>query len=282
MLLRIFIALAAVLVSLPGTLAQGLSAKNDPDTIADARTAAGSADIASAWLIAPTTIYPHFVQGSEYEPSGLRLRMADNRILTLMLDANHVFEDRQPRLADLDGDGRDEIILVLTSLEKGASLAAYSVVGDKIALKARTPFIGRPYRWLNPAGIADFNGDGQMDIALVAMPHLAKRLELWTLTDRGFQQIGKMEDISNHQNGSPHTAMSAIADFDGDGVADLAIPDGSRRIIRIISFAGVQGRETNRIALPFAANGAFSLRQEQGNYVLTIPLQGGEIVDISF
>lgn len=278
--LYIFAILFAALFSVTNAVAQESRATNDPDAIADLRIATGQKDITSAWLIAPTTRYPHFVQGSDYEAGGLRLRMADGRTLTLMLDEDHVFEDRQPRLADLDGDGSDEIVLVLTSLAKGASLAAYAVVGDTITLKAKTPFIGRPYRWLNPAGIADFDGNGQLDVAFVAMPHLAKRLELWTLSDRGFRQTGKVKDISNHQNGSPHTGMSAVADFDGDGIADLAIPDGSRRIIRVISLAGPVGREIDRIPLPFAANGAFSLRKTETGYVLSVPLAGNEIVEI--
>jgi len=44
--------------------------------------------------------------------------------------------------------------------------------------------------------------------------------------------------------------MAAAADFDGDNITDLAIPDGSRRGIRILSFAGGKAREVARIASP--------------------------------
>jgi len=260
--------------------AAGISANTDPEAIADLRIAQGQNDIAEAWLIAPVTRYKHFVQGSNYEPGGVRLKMADGRVLTLMLDAAYVFEDRQPRLADLDGDGKDEIILVLTALDQGASLAAYAVEGDAITLKAKTPFVGQPYRWLNPAGIADFDGDGQLDVALVAMPHLVKRLEFWTLGPKGFQKIGAVDDVSNHNNGSPFTGMAAVADIDHDGIADLAIPDGSRRFIRVISFAKGKVRDIARLPLPFAANGTFSLRQQAEGYVLTVPMTGGEIAEL--
>ena len=282
MLFRILIvAIAAITIS-TNALSQNLMAANDPASIADLRIAQGDKDIAEAWLIAPTMRYPHFVQGSNYEAGGLRLRTREGRNLTLLLDETLVFEDRQPRLTDLDDDGRDEIILVLTSLEKGASLAAYSIVDDEIRLKAKTPFIGRPYRWLNPAGIADFNGDGKLDVAFVAMPHLAKRLEYWTLSDHGFRQVGKIEDVSNHKNGSMHTGMSVTADFDGDGITDLAIPDGSRRFIRVISFAGSKEREIERIPLPFSANGTFSIRKTNKGQTLSIPLDGGETVEVKF
>jgi hypothetical protein len=40
----------------------------------------------------------------------------------LTLPEDSAFEDRQPRLADLDGDGRDEIVLVRSRRSKPASL----------------------------------------------------------------------------------------------------------------------------------------------------------------
>ena len=43
--------------------------------------------------------------------------------------------------------------------------------------------------------------------------------------------------------------MSAVADFDGDGIADLAIPAFDRRALRLIAFAP-KPREIARLALP--------------------------------
>lgn len=221
--MRALFALITLLFSLPA-LAQ-TAGKSDPEALADLRVARGNT-IAEAWLIKPTTRYPHFVQGSRYEAGGLRVRMATGEVLSLTLDDQHVFEDRQPRLADLNGDGTDEIVLVLTSLTKGASLAVYEITNGKISLRAKTNFIGRPFRWLNPAGIADFDGDGRLDIAFVAMPHLIKRLEFWTLRGGSLHQIASGTSYSNHRNGSVHTAMSVVADVNKDGLADLILPTG--------------------------------------------------------
>jgi len=255
--------------------AQELSAKTDPEAIADLRVATGQKNIASAWLIAPATRYPHFIIGGKYEPSGVRVKLASGKILTLMLGKDQVFEDRTARLADLNGDGRDEIIVVLTSVTKGASLAAYSVAGNQLVLMAKTPFIGQRFRWLNPAGIADYDGDGKLDVALVQMPHLVKRLEIWTLEGGEFVRTQSINDVSNHRINSTNTAMSASRDFNGDGIADLAILSGDYTKVRVFSFAGGQAKEIGRFPLPAAANGDFTLVRFTRGWQLRVPLVNG-------
>lgn len=280
-MLRSFVLLIVLLVSSLGGRAQELSPQNDPEAIADLRVASGSKDIAKAWLIAPTTRYLHFVQGSKYEPSGLRVKLSTGQVLSLLLEDHLVFEDRQPRLADLDDDGRDEIILVLTDVDKGASLAAFSVENGALTLKAKTPFIGRPYRWLNPAGIGDFDGDGRMDVAFVAMPHLVKQLEVWSLEKGRFVRWGQFGNFSNHRNGSRHTGMSAQADFNGDGIIDLVLPAGDRQSIRFVTLAKRKSRAIKTAPLPSAADGTFILEEKAGSYSLLVPLADGNTVKLA-
>ena len=205
----------------------------------------------------------------------MRVRLRDGAVLELLLDDQQVFEDRQPRLADLDGDGRDEIVLVLTSVAAGASLAAFDISNGAIRLEAQTPFIGEPNRWLNPAGVADFDGDGRLEIAFVAMPHLVKRLELWSLTNGALRKEIELGDVSNHRLGSVHIGTAAVADFDGNGIEDPAVPDGSRQELRILSFAGETPRELRRLPLSGPADGEISARRAGDGWEITVPLEGG-------
>ena len=119
----------------------------------------------------------------------------------------------------------------------------------RFAILAETPPIGTPNRWLNPAGIADFDGDGAVEIALVRMPHALGRLELWRWSAGKLLKVAETRDTSNHAIGSRALGQSAVADFDGDGVVDLAIPSFDRRAIRLLSFRGGV-REIARIKLP--------------------------------
>jgi hypothetical protein len=152
----------------------------------------------------------------------------------------------KPRLADL-GDG-EKIVVVKSYLAAGSALAVIGERDGRFAILAETPPIGTPNRWLNPAGIADFSGEGAVEIALVRMPHALGRLELWRWSAGKLIKIAETRDTSNHAIGSRALGLSTVADFDGDGVADLAIPSFDRRAIRLVSFRGGI-REIARVAL---------------------------------
>ena len=221
-------AIAFVIAALAVAHAPDARTADYPGAIADLRVARGAGTIAEAWLADATTQYQHFVLGSPYEAASLMVRLRDGKLLRLTLPGDSVFEDRQPRLADLDGDAIDEIVLVRSYLRRGAALSVIALRGGALSIVAETPPTGSPNTWLNPAGIADFDGDGQHDIAFVQMPHVLGLLRVWTLRSGGLVEIAKMPDTSNHVIGSPNLGLSAVADFDGDGVADLAIPTRDR------------------------------------------------------
>ena len=249
--------------------------------LADLRVAKGNKNIAEAWLADPTTRYRHFVLGSNYEAAALCARLQDGRVLKLTLPETSVFEDRQPRLADLNGDGDDEIVVVHTRLDRGAALAVVGVVANELRIIAETPPTGSPRTWINVAGIADIDGDGRLDIAYVQMPHVLGRLRLWTLKQGKLVEIASLGDTSNHVAGSPNLGLAAVADFDGDGVADLAIPSLDRKHLRFISFKGGV-RELARKPLSTQAVGNFSIEHVAGKPVVVVGQSGGRSQRVAY
>ena len=105
-----------------------VAAETRPGALDDLRVAKGRNHIAEAWLADATTRYRHFVLGAPYEAASIVAKLQDGRTVKLTLPEDSVFEDRQPRLADLDGDGRDEIVLVRSYLGRGAALAIVALV----------------------------------------------------------------------------------------------------------------------------------------------------------
>ena len=160
----------------------------------------------SAWYEGPTTAYGHGILGDTIEAQRVRLvtpRGADGTCGSVVVDAGpgHVFEDVAPRLADLDGDGRAEVITVRTNFSLGAQLAVYRETDDGLILDATTDYIGRSNRWLSPVGAADLDGDGFVEIAFVDRPHLAKVLRVFRYRAGALELVAEAAGVTNHRIG---------------------------------------------------------------------------------
>ena len=204
----------------------------------DGRIATGGGrGLVRAWFAGPTQRYGHGVLGDAVEAGALIAESKSGSRHVFRLPQSAVFEDITPRLADLDNDGRSEIVAIRAFLDAGGALGVYGLKGGKLGEIARTAPVGRPNRWLNVAGIADFDGDGIRDIAIVVTPHIGGTLEFWSLRKDRLVKLASQHGFSNHAIGSRNLDLSAAADVDDDGVADLALPDASRRALRIVKLS---------------------------------------------
>lgn len=203
----------------------------------------------SAWYADPTARYDHGILGDMVEGGSLVVRDSAGTEHRLTLPETMVFEDLTPRIADIDGDGRNDVVTIRTTIDAGAAIAVYSVPDGALAETAAIAPIGLTHRWLNIAGIADFNGDGQLDVALVKTPHIGGRLEIWTMRNGALARLAAAEGFSNHFIGSTELGMAAAADIDGDGAAELAVPDDTRAVIRIVELAGGTIRQIASVPL---------------------------------
>jgi hypothetical protein len=177
--------------------------------------AAGEWAVTSAEFTQPTTRYDHGVLGDAVEYGAMRVFVTDSagkrgRAHTdIVLPSARVFEDLAPRVADLEGDGMNEIVVVETDLAQGASLAVYDAYG----FVARTPFLGQTHRWLAPVGAADLDSDGRVEIAYVETPHLGRVLKLVRLDGDRLVPVAELPELTNHRIGDA---------FIQGGIADCA------------------------------------------------------------
>lgn len=203
--------------------------------------------ILSAAYEGPTTRYAHDVLGDPIEHSDLLLELSDGTSRRFVLPDRLVFEDTEPRIVDLDFDGDQEVIVVESSQTQGARLAVYGLEG-RITM---TPFIGTRFRWLAPVGAADLDGDGQMEIAYIDRPHLAKTLRLWRYTDQKLTHVADLAGLTNHRIGERDIAGGTRICAAAPQMI-LATADWSQLVA--VSFQGGQfkindlGRDTTRPA----------------------------------
>ncbi len=206
-------------------------------------TASGQRDIAWAWLASPTARYPHASMGSPLHSGSLHALSRDGKLFSLELPKQRVLEDLQPRLVDLDGDGRDEIVVIEADSERGAALVAYGLPtqGDKLQERARSAYLGLPFRWLNPVGFADFDGDGKLDIASITTPHIGGVLTLYHYKPPRIEPYAKVPDVSNHQMGDPNLQMHAVLSLPGQRPT-VVVPDMSRRALHALRWEVIAGK----------------------------------------
>lgn len=201
-----------------------------------------------AWFSCPTTRYAHAVLGDNIEGGCLLVRDESEKLYKLELEEQFVFEDVTPRIADIDGDSNNDVIAVRSDANLGAALVVYTLRDNQLQELSATPAIGRSFRWLAPAGIADFDRDGQMDIAYVETPHLGGLLRVWTYQDGKLTELASLRGFSNHSIGASRVSLSRVLDHNGDGKPDLALPSFNGDVIHIVSL----GKELSIIdTLPY-------------------------------
>jgi hypothetical protein len=141
-----------------------------------------------------------------------------------------------PRIADVTGDGLNDVVVIETRLDAGASLAVYGMSGENFVKLAATPYLGQPHRWLAPAGIADFDGDGVLDVAYVETPHIGGTLRIWSFRDNMPREIASAPGYSNHRAGQ-NFITGGVRDC-GNGPA-LVLPNADwSRTLRVWQYGG--------------------------------------------
>lgn len=200
-----------------------------------------------AWLASPTRRYGHAVLGDAVESGALVFQGKDGAKRTLDLDEDAVFEDRYARFADMNGDGDEEILVVKAYQNAGGALVLIDPSVSPLAIMAEADAIGTPNRWLNPAGMGDVDGDGIVEALVVITPHIGGTLTAYEWHGDRLVEDHAIYGFSNHVIGSRELALSAVEDLNGDGVAEVIVPDASRRAMTVVRFDSAEPKIVSKV-----------------------------------
>lgn len=226
----------------------------------------------SARYADPTERYRHGILGDAIEAGSLIVD-ADGVVYRYDLPPDSVFEDLTPRIVDANDDGTPEILTIRSYLDRGATVTLFGIRDGALIPLAEAEPIGIANRWLNPAGVADFDGDGSSEIAVIRTPHIGGILILYTWDGQSDRLIEKTRTsgYSTHAIGSRSLKQALTIDWDGDQIPDLLLPRQNRTDLVALSMANGTFREIDVYKMRRDITGDLELI---GNFV-KVPLKGG-------
>jgi hypothetical protein len=242
------------------------------------RSQRGTGDLREVWLAEPTERYRHDIFERPGTAASILARTASGRVVQYSAPPDAVIEDRLPRL--VKAWGQDAVLTVQSSSTGGAAVLLLGIADNRLRRLAESAPIGTPQRWLNPIGVADFDGDGEAEVAAVVTPHIGGWLTLYRRAGERLTAVQREPGFSNHAIGTDELELAAMLDANGDRVMDLAVPGAERRTLRVVTFAGGQFRELQRIghSAPITSAVIAADLNEDGQQDLLYALADGTLV----
>ena len=178
-------------------------------------------------LTKPSSRYPHGIAGDRLEATEITLletRPSLKVVTRIAIPGQRVVEGISPIWADLNGDGRREIIVTISDSEQGAQVVVYSESGDQLAVG---PAVGQGNRWRHQLAVAPFGVNGETELAEVLTPHIGGIAGFYRLEGGSLNLVAQQAGVTSHTIGSRNLDMGLAGDLDGDGQPELVVFDQS-------------------------------------------------------
>lgn len=215
--------------------------------------AVAAADFAGARYAEPVGRYGHYALGRPHEYAVLEVTNANGEPLTFRLPDDEVFEDLLPRRVRIRPDEPENLLTIVSERATGSRLVLFQIKDGRLAIRAESEPVGIPFRWMNPVGVVDLDGDGEAEIVAVVTPHIGGTLTVYRLKRKSLVEVAALEGFSNHAMLSPELALSTPVLLDGRHY--LLVPDRKRTTLRLIELTDRRLTEIGRCVLGATVTG---------------------------
>ena len=236
-----------------------------------------------AWVIlsSPTERYAHGILGDRLEGSTISVvRPAEKepstngRAKTIVDLSPQVAEERGVLLYDVDADGQDEIITILSDTALGSRVVAFELNGS---VSAEGDPIGQGFRWRHLIGAGPLGPAGQPAVAVVRTPHIGGTLEYLSYTPMtGTTGLERVDSVpiaslivaegrygySSHSIGSQNLGDAVLANVNGGERVEVILPTQSRDVIVAVGRIVGGSEEVWRFELGARLTSNLSVAQE--------------------
>ena len=267
------VSLEGVVTVVSGGVAQVL----DVVALGDSRIVM-SADGLGAILTDPTADYPHGVLGDRVESASFAIFDPESVEVLAVGTApdGTVFEAISPMWADVDDDGRDEILLTASDDRGGARLVVYDT---EARLLAQSPPIGNGSRWRNLLGVGPLGPNGETRIVDVQTPHIGGIVQWFSFEPPSLVLRAAISSFSTHRIGSRNLDQGVIVDTNGDGRLDVLVPSQDQTVLVVLTEGPEEAEVTLEIPLEGSlATNVSAVRLLDGRVAVALGLADGRLL----
>lgn len=220
-------------------------------------------------LSGPTGRYAHGVLGDALEAASVTLIETTPELQVaaeIAVPSPQVIEGLAPIWTDLDGDGEREIIVTVSDDQQGAQVVAFDERGVRVAAG---PPIGRGGRWRHQLAVVPYASDGGPELVAVRTPHIGGVVEFYVREGEQLHIVAELPGYTSHVLGARNLDLAFAADLDGDGGAELLVPNQALDTLGVLrrTTAGVEvawtlpvgGRISSNLAALSGADGRISI-----------------------
>ncbi len=212
-------------------------------------------------LVDATDQYDHAILGDPFEAKAFEVlnRCTGERTRTTVASED-VIEGISALLADINGDGTNEVLVTISNDDVGSRMSAFTFDGT---LVAESVPIGQGGRWQTQLAVAPTGPNGESEVVDIWKPHANGVAEFLQLKGNTLVRVADLAGFTNHVIRTQNLDKGLVADADADGRLDVVVLTLENTEVAVLSRLEDQVETVALVALGSPATTNISVAEQQ-------------------